>query len=289
MRIPRPKKKKKKVISGICAAIVLMLFWKVYTLKPTETVEPFSYDFDIFIVAGQSNAEGWGNGNTHLKYNPQEPIYSYDAKSNTVSLAKDGIHGSGFSQYFAQIYADKEVLADDRKILLLNCAVGGTGFSTGHWGENDTLFLKMIAQIELFKKNHHNTFMGVLWHQGERDVKKGSTTTEHYTNLKTLVTLSRECVGDTTLPFISGDFSHAWRQTCDNKEHDHTSIWYNCNYHPVKNAIIQVMTDMLYCAFVDTDGIDANSDKIHFSRKGNIELAKRYKEKYESLRAEMLF
>ena len=105
--------------------------------------------YDIFIQAGQSNAEGMGGGAVTEEYIPDDRICYLEAEK-TVTITDSGLdiqyhdvpfslkvaaeHGTAedptgdFSLTFARAYIDAGLLTPDRKILIIRAAVGGTGF-----------------------------------------------------------------------------------------------------------------------------------------------------------------
>ena len=121
--------------------------------------------YDIFIQAGQSNAEGTGGGPVTEEYIPDERICYLEAPK-TVIVTDSGLdiqflnvpfalnvateHGTAedpvgdFSLTFFKAYIDAGLLASDRKILIIRGAVGGTGFQKKHWGMEDNSSHKSV-------------------------------------------------------------------------------------------------------------------------------------------------
>lgn len=230
------------------------------------------WGFDIFVVAGQSNAEGCGRGHKELKFKPHEPIYHLN-KFGKVVLAKEIYHrvygkAVSFYHYFGDLYNDE--FRPHRKVLMLNCAVGGTGFADKKWGINDVLFERMITRINSFKADKKNCFKGVLWHQGEQDVEAKYDTELYRQALSSLIELTRMAIGE-DVPFISGNMSVPWRS-----ERPYSADIADCTR--------ELMAEIKNADYVETEGIDCNvNDEVHFSRKGQKELAKRYFEAYKKL------
>ena len=125
--------------------------------------------YDIFIQAGQSNADGSGIGPVTEEYIPDERICYLEAPK-TVIITDIGLdiqfhnvpfqlkigeeHGTAekpigdFSLTFSKAYIDAGLLAPNRKILIIRAAVGGTGFQKKHWGIGDILYLKMLEMTD---------------------------------------------------------------------------------------------------------------------------------------------
>ena len=235
--------------------------------------------FDIFIQAGQSNSEGYGFGIIENPYHPNNNVYyltpDFIIERATERVTENQVQ-SNFGLSFAQEYIDAGMLKEDRKILILRAAVGGTGFSDNRWGMRDDLYLRMLEMIKTaLELNSENRLVALLWHQGETDAQKRATYDMHYGNLKNLVCSVRETFGANGLPFIAGDFVHHWKN-------DNLDL-----AEPIVDAIRAVCKDCQPGAFVESEGLLSNleelgynplgwTDTIHFSRKAIYELGKRY-------------
>ena len=123
--------------------------------------------YDIFIEAGQSNAEGSGYGPVTEEFQT-DPRILYLTAEKTVTDTGNGldiqyhdvpfsidiaderdwnVNGKpermgDFALTFANAYIDAGLLASDRKILIIRAAVGGTGFQKHHWG------MECVCQLE---------------------------------------------------------------------------------------------------------------------------------------------
>ena len=238
--------------------------------------------FDIIILAGQSNAEGYGFGPVEKTFEPNDRIWSLNG-DDTISLAVEKVTGNQiqttFGLYFAQEYFKNGHLAEGRNLLILRCAVGGTGFLDNRWKPEDDLFLHMMEMIRTaLQMNPENRLVAFLWHQGETDAMNHASYEVHFKHLMTLVQLVRESFNAAELPFIAGDFVYHWK---------------NANIEicaPVIDAIRDVCRDCGQGAFVETDELFSNDqdmvrpgDIIHFSRKSVYELGNRYYAKFVEL------
>jgi hypothetical protein len=232
--------------------------------------------FDIVILAGQSNAESSGFGDVENPYEPNERIWFLNGDF-TISTAaematRNEIRGN-FALPFARRYLDSGLLEAGRELLILRCAVGGTGFLDNRWKPTDDLFLRMMEMIHTaLELNPANRLVAFLWHQGETDACHNATRDGHYANLSGLVQSVRDTFSVPDLPFVAGDFVHHWRD-------ENAAV---CA--PVLQAIRDVCADIGHAAFVETDGLKSNwqelgdirQDPIHFSRRSTYELGKRY-------------
>ena len=242
--------------------------------------------FDIVIQAGQSNAEGYGFGPAKDPYVPDGRVF-YLNPDLSVSLACEAVSGNdiqtNFSLSFAREYIKAGRLDDGRKLLILRCAVGGTGFLDRRWGMTDDLYLAMMDMIHAaLALNEENRLIALLWHQGEADAVNGASFEVHYNHLMNLVRSVRDTFHAQDLPFVAGDFVWDWKSK-------NMGI---CT--PVVDAIRAVCRECRYGGFVESEGLLSNAqalsyyplgwyDDIHFTREAVYELGVRYFEQYMSI------
>ena len=235
--------------------------------------------FDIIIQAGQSNSEGYGFGPTDAPYQPDGRVW-YLNQDGTITLAAEKAINNGiqsnFSLSFVREYLNAGMLPEDRKLLIIRSAVGGTGFLDNRWKPCDDLFLQMMEMTRTaLALNPENRLIALLWHQGETDAGHRATYEQHYNHLSTLLRLVRETYNTPDLPFVAGDFVADWKgkniEVCI----------------PVVDAIRAVCAECGNGRFVETADLKSNlqegiehplgwADDIHFSRRSIYELGRRY-------------
>lgn len=243
--------------------------------------------YDIIIQAGQSNSVGCGIGPVDMPYEQSEKIW-YMNNDFTISCGSEvvednEIYGT-FVLSFAREYVKKGMLQTGRKLLILRCAVGGTGFLDNRWNLTGDLYHGMMTMIaKALSMNVANRLVGFLWHQGETDAIFHASYEMHYNHLKQLLCSVCEKFQVPNLPFVAGDFVYHWKN--ENQE--------ICE--PVVRAIQDLCRDYGNGAFVRTDGLKSNmqemdtgEDNIHFSRKSCYELGERYFEAYCKLVQQIL-
>ena len=256
-------------------------------------------DFDIIILAGQSNAEGNGLGNEELICENDDKIYHIYDKNPTgfkdedtnpvlqitlpmekvfgVMEERDTVNGkaASFVDTFTRLYIKNGLLKDNRKLLVLRCAVGGTGFSRNEWGINSVLYkrLRDLADYAL-NLGGDNKIVALLWHQGEHDAfeQQQLTPTERYdyyfSHFSEQMNDFLHVYGE--VPIIAGGFCP------DEKKNDPPA------YVAVENATKDYLSGIKTGGFVVSDGLLSNDQKIsngdhaHFCRESCIELGKRY-------------
>ena len=265
-------------------------------------------DYDIIVLAGQSNAFGNGLGETsnpwkerddvlmlkndfitcykrpdentvYIDIDAQEDGYIEVAKERFDQRLNQAI--GNFSLTFAKNYADK-YLKKGRKVLIIFTPVGGTGFKGEHWGENDKLYLRMVDMVySALKLNKNNKIVAYLWHQGEHDAYENRDLSyegakefydKHFTALFNRV---REKYGK-EVPFICGGF---------------TPTFVNA-YPTTSEAILDILKEKMHkgekTKFVDTSDLQSNADVgfkdiYHFAKTSLEKIGQRYFDAYEEI------
>ncbi|GHU99153.1 hypothetical protein FACS1894211_04070 [Clostridia bacterium] len=287
------------------AAAVVMLRFCSGTLpgsklheKPAVSGIPDGAEFDVIIQAGQSNAQGSGRGDASEPYIPCGDVYyledtalptntfvsPHGCRQDLTSLFwSDGFsfrvsraaehEGSDFSLAFARRYKADGRLKAGRKLLIVRSAVGATGFLSNNWRIGDPLQVRMESMsAAALGTSRKNNLIAFLWHQGENDVMLGSSEQTYTDHFAALITSLRKKLKTPSLPFVVGDFVEEWRKTGE----------YGDRIPPVLRALRRSAADLPGGAFVETDGLLSNNqrlndgDKIHFCRDALYTLGERY-------------
>lgn len=266
-------------------------------------------NFDVIIQAGQSNAEGFGRGEAKKPYIPTEKVLylSSNYNSKIVSLpqgidyqiltypnpltleiaAEREIEGTvgDFSLSFAREYINAGMLEENRKLLVIRAAIGGTGFAKGFWLTGGIGFLKLLEMISFVKdKKGNNRFVGFLWHQGEHDAWENSEwsqelrSKEYQKNLLTVIEFVRKECEEKSLPVIAAGFCEDW--AAKNAQ----------TVNAVTIATRNVLEEVGCSAYVETRGLLSNrqvgaspSDDIHFCRESLYDLGIRCFKEFEKI------
>ena len=258
--------------------------------------------YDIFMQAGQSNAEGSGYGPITQEYIPDQRILYLNAiktvseKDERIQVTYadtpflidvaderdvqiDGIQRrvGDFSLTFAKAYINAGLLEEGRKVLIVRAAVGGTGFQKKHWGIQDAQYLKMLEMTDyILSLNPKNRIKGILWHQGEHDAFEGNTPENYRSQLTALIHGIKQRYQCPDLPFLCGDFAHGWKS-------QNLSI---CE--PIVDVLKQIAREQLG-RFVETADLSTNNDAtgsgddIHFCRESLHILGRRYFDAYQDI------
>lgn len=257
--------------------------------------------FDIIILAGQSNAVGYGHGETNYKHKhlsdvwvldddqPEEVFAIQEPWKIRLRQAQEVYTGS-LAVRFADEYIKAGNLQPGRKLLIVHCAAGGTSFCKSEWGVGNLLYRRMIDLTDYaLNLNSENKIVAFLWHQGESDAFENPDWSAekhyqaYYRALKEQVVSIRNHYHIANLPFLCGGFTEEWakdyREQCDSIYKANKQI---CS--EIGNAQFIETTDLL-----SNNQILGDGDSIHFCKQAIFELGLRYYKAYAeilSLRSE---
>ena len=270
---------------------------------------PSNDKFDIIIVAGQSNALGCGVGETKNSFVKNDKIFmlnedfTADFVDDELKMTNTGIcyleiadervengeKKASFTLSFASKYAKNHLIAG-RKLLLVQTAVGGTGFARHHWGENESLTVRMFEMVEqALKMNSENKIVAVLWHQGEHDMFRNKELNYnerydfYYNKLYAFIKNLRDKYGK--VPFISGSFCPTWMAQNERENVDAILDVYKKLDATIENFAFVYKTEDLKCNF---QSINKGGDYVHFCRDSSYKLGRRYYKEYVKLQSKNL-
>lgn len=266
---------------------------------------PSNDKFDIIIVAGQSNASGCGLGETNFSWAIDQNIMMFNKsyKADVVStpygdmievqdmgdcyLAVADERGENdnkaavFCLSFAKKYAQNN-LEKGRKVLLVQTAIGGTGFAKNHWGENQKLERRMFEMVdEALSMNKENKIVALLWHQGEHDIFENAQLNyeqrkEYYAKkLTTFIANVRAKYGQ--VPFVSAGFCKTWIELQDKER---VAAIVDAYKYIEENTLCMAHVHNTSDLKSNSQVVKDNKDTVHFCRDSAYELGKRYYNKY---------
>lgn len=265
--------------------------------------------YDVIVLAGQSNAVGFGWGESEEVYSPSDKIleFSDDYKMRYIHDVP-GVSGLDYvypphlyfgkardkydyerlnaclANSFAAEYVKQGYLKEGRKLVIVKAAIGGTGFIKGYWKE-DGICVKRLNYLmdKAFELGDDCRIVAFLWHQGEHDVVERPEWSLDYRkeqyeqNLKTLLGNFIKKYNEHKFPIIAGEFTEEWtaknRNECD----------------AVMSAMRNVLDEIGGCAVASSAGLDSNgrkngtSDILHFSYEALMKFGKRYFDAYKKL------
>ncbi len=263
-------------------------------------------NFDIIVLAGQSNAEGNGRGEAAEEYIPDprvlmmtdhaSPYYKQmeDGRSfvrihypteRSIAVAEEAFNGIGklgqLALFFAREYIANGRLQEGRKLLILHTAIGDTGFRDEQWGLDNTLYERTKSFTrDALALGGENRLVAFLWHQGESQVyahpewSPEKRTLVHARNLSDMILDFKQTFSRDDIPFIAAAFCEEWyaknKAPCD----------------AILGAIEEVFSQ--HGVFLTTSELTSNNQKsgdgddIHFSRDALHRLGKKYYRAYHS-------
>lgn len=247
-------------------------------------VKPSESGYDVFLVAGQSNALGAGAGQDNVLDAPHRNVHHLAGSGRNAGNILAGEHpfwhhtrapGVGFAQTFGKLHTE----ATDRPVLIVAAARGEAGFHPDGgmtWDPADTsgatnLYTFAVKQLYIaITANPANVLRGVLWHQGEND-SRHLDEAAYADRLDTLIAGLRSEFG--MVPFVLGQMS-------PDRMAEHGG-----GYPGIDAAHRNTPSRVPLTAFVKapTGMYNSEAEKIHFNAAGQRELGRRYYEEYRRL------
>jgi hypothetical protein len=191
----------------------------------------------------------------------------------------------GFGVSFAREYIRQGKLQSGRKILLVGCGWGGTGFANnGRWMfPNGDLYLGTIARANTaFAKTdmgNNNRFIAILWHQGENDI---STPTNYRENVSACLNGIRNTIQRTNphnIPILLGGLTNDTQSRRNFTEQHIRTIKDMPGNRNFKFVPSNAMPGVYYSnlELFNHDLLpDKDTGNNHFSKSSQIEFGKRY-------------
>ena len=260
---------------------------------------------DIIILAGQSNAEGYGIGPCDKPFCPDPRImsmrdtdnYGYVVDNMTydefkislprrylINLAEERQSTTGKIGCLALSFAEeyiKFILSPDRSILIIHSAVGATGFAKKHWGLEDVLYKRLVRMTELaLGMNPENRVRAILWHQGEHETAHTTDVADedlgaiHTCNFNNIFNDLRVRFGE--CPVLMGGFCEEWSEGCPKADIIRTAT---------ERSAVQLGNALLLSSrgLESNNTVFKNGDAIHFSHNSLSIFGRRYFEAYAKI------
>ena len=238
-----------------------------------EVKLPQKENFQLFLLAGQSNMSGRGKLDDAAK-KPIPRIFALN-KELEWQAAVDPLHwdksaaGIGIGRSFATIIAEKN---PQDSIGLIPAACGGSPISTWTPGAfhdqtkshpyDDAIKRAKIAM-------NTGTLKAVLWHQGESDSNPKNAPL-YEKRLEELINRFRKDLGQPELPFIIGQLG------------DFPGKPTNLDRDIVNAASRAIAKKINHVSFVTSERL-ASNDGLHFDKHSLRILGQRYADAYHNL------
>jgi hypothetical protein len=220
-------------------------------------------DFELYILAGQSNMAGRGTITDEYKNAGSEKVLMLTKDGRWVQ-AKHPIHfdkpsaavGPGMAFGLEMLKANPKV-----KIGLIPTAVGGSPIESWLPGALDVAtgthpYDDAVARIKLAMQS--GVIKGIIWHLGESNSNRPEQVKAYLEQLKELIGRFRKLTGNDNLPFVAGELGR---------------------YAPfgnINDEINKLPSAMPFTAVATTENLVHRGDNLHFDSPSADELGKRY-------------
>ena len=217
---------------------------------------------DVFIVAGQSNAEGRGDSGSSPAVTA-----GYEADASGVTPLADPVGGADTGSAWPA-FANAYYSATGIPVAIIEASEGGTALVAaadnggGNWSPTGDLYNDMVtlvgaAMTQLDSAGHTATIRGVLWHQGERDAQAGIAAATYQDGLEQFADdVDTEWGVDLYVLRVgapnSGDTS-AWQAIRDAQD---------------DTATTSTLVHIVYTDCVDFPGLGWMADNLHYTQTG---------------------
>lgn len=242
--------------------------------------------FDIIVIMGQSNtqngyeidsmidkqSEGIMQLGRHAYDNfkiidATDPLQHWDPREKR----------NGFGLPFAKLYKNS-FLTNNRKVLLIPCGKGNTGFADGQWNKGDVLYNDVIDRVNWVKQQYKNSKLkAILWQQAEKDILLKNPNYQECLDALVKNIFNDLAEQNEKFVFIAGGMVPYWV----NK-----NITLRMPYqNTIKNLPLRIENAGYadpYIPFVISK-LDNDFDTIHYNAEGQRELAKRYFTSYQEI------
>lgn len=219
-----------------------------------------------FLLVGQSNMLGRGYFRDALRVDMSHIKVLKDGNWQQLAYPADPekkLRGVCLSERFAERYAEDFGV----EVGLISCAVGGTCID--QWCVGGTLFENACQQAELAKKT--STIAGILWHQGESDCEDDRYPI-YGKKLEVVLDTLRKRLNLTEVPLIVGGLGDYLGSMNPLPRYQ--------NYVYINGAIRQYASSRWLTEFVSSQGLQPDSDNLHFNSPSLYELGNRYYEAF---------
>ena len=225
-------------------------------------------DIDLFVLAGQSNMQGWQGNAEHYPVDPNgidkrirfywaTPQYSSSDGKWTFMQPQGGIFSKG--HFGPEVTFGRLLVNDGYNTAVLKYSLGSTGLAytwkaPGQNGMYDQMLAELKKAVTLLQKQGHKvTLKALVWIQGESDAESKELADEYGSRLKLLIDHFRTKVAiDNRLPIILGvDEQHSWIKA----------------FPKVLEAQQQIARDEPAVIFTSMVGLE-KADETHLTPKG---------------------
>jgi autotransporter-associated beta strand protein len=222
---------------------------------------------DVYVFAGQSNMVGTRTYKTDLPPElqaAQTNVFVFNGTDWVVLEPTD----TGIGPEISCAYELQKALG--KPIGIIKYSVGGTSLSAD-WNPvlatNNNLYATLTNKVMEARQLRTINVKGMLWMQGESDSRRTAPASAYAQNLTNLIQAARADFNSPAMPFVAGRVN--------------PPAGFELSY--MVRAAQESCTSTPY-AWVNCDDLPKNSDNLHYSTAGQIELGKRFAQSILNLR-----
>ena len=251
---------------------VILFSWFSISCSPLKiTNNRTNKEFDLYILAGQSNMAGRGIINDSLRALQDDQVWmltkdlNWTVAKHPVHFDKPGVAGVGPGLSFGIAMAKAH---PGTKIGLIPCAVGGTSIDKWQPGAFDQATSTHPYDDAVQRITHamkHGRVKGMIWLQGESDSNEASAA-EYLAKLNVLIQRIRELTGDKNLPVVVGELGH-----------------FKSNYQLINNEFHKAPSKIKNLGIASSEGFTDKGDQTHFDAKSATIYGFRFAEQMQKL------
>lgn len=217
----------------------------------------------IYLMAGQSNMMGLAHThNLPAAYKSTPPNVSFIYKGSARPLAGDKHIGPEVS--FAHAVA--RAFPHDQHTIVKFAA---TGSHIREWFPGETFYVGMLRQLRLFIPPERLHIDAVIWMQGEGDAFNRERANQYAHNLTHFINVLRRELDAPATPFIMGVIDPVGR------DFPEVSL--------VQENQRRVNATVPNTYLITAEGVSKIYDNIHFNALGQVEMGRRFANKYIEL------
>lgn len=261
-----------KCIQEVCFLVVLFWFLiRTFGVCAAELPQPVD---DVYLLIGQSNMAGRGVLTPSNRVDTTR-VRKWDVKLNEWVEAVEPIvtdrpfSGAGLGATFGRAMADANPNA---VIGLVPAADGGTPLE--RWMPGNDLYVRAVDWTRTALRSG-GSLKGILCHQGCADGNRIETATNYSARLVTMVTQLRKDLNAPDVPFVAGELGRYLKDLCeegsDGRQQAVIPYWQTVN-----EQIHEAVRKLPNAAVVSSEGLESNSDILHFNTPSVRILGVRY-------------
>ena len=223
-----------------------------------------------FLLIGQSNMAGRGFLNE-----------AKDIDKSHIRVLRNGLwvpmfrpvnpdrafSGVNLAESFAEGYTKTHGV----DVGLICCADGGTKLS--QWMPGEILYENAVNNARLAMRS--STLVGILWHQGESDIKQGID--DYRPRFEEMMASLKRDIGCGDVPVIVGALGEYLKDYEKFSEKEFSEVL------RFNKILEETASDNINMAFVSSAGLKPNPDNLHFSAEALYDFGLRYLDAYESV------